>query len=167
MYHGTRRIILRDLNVQNLLVDSRDHLIIVDLGVAILLKQGQRTIQPSEILGTPNYLSPEALEGYAGTYGNVGRGGGEGGVLGLESDVWSAAACVVHMASGKKPFDGLIVTDILLRVCQQVFGCLCVAQWLGGSVALCFCVCGSVLLCRSFACSLASSLACGYLCVWL
>ena len=54
------------------------------------------------------------MTGFAGSNG-TGAGG-----LGLESDIWSAAACVVHMASGKKPFDSLSVPEVQRRVCEQV-----------------------------------------------
>ena len=37
----------------------------------------------------------------------------------MKSDVWSAAACVVHMAGGCKPFDGMGMAQIAARLLEQ------------------------------------------------
>jgi serine/threonine protein kinase len=111
----SRRILVRDLNIQNLLLDDNERLVIVDLGVALVLAPHQTSIQPDEVLGTANYLPPEALSALNSstpTSSSV----ASALHLSLKSDVWCAAACILHMASGKRPFDGMSWTQVANHV---------------------------------------------------
>jgi hypothetical protein len=114
----SRRILVRDLNIQNLLLDDNERLVIVDLGVAQVLAPHQTSIQPDEVLGTANYLPPEALSAL-NTSTPASSAVASPLHLSLRSDVWCAAACILHMASGKRPFDGMSWTQVAAHVCSR------------------------------------------------
>jgi len=54
-------IIYRDLKPENILLDGEGYIKLVDFGMAKKLKDNEKTFSFS---GTPEYLSPELLEGY-------------------------------------------------------------------------------------------------------
>jgi serine/threonine-protein kinase len=55
------------------------------------------------VLGTPHYMSPEALTASA--------------PVGPASDIWSLGACAFAAACGRVPFEGEAIGDVVLKVC--------------------------------------------------
>ena len=53
-----------------------------------------------DALGTPYYMAPEVL----------------GGSYGKESDIWSMGVVLYQMLSGKMPFDGSKVEQVLFKI---------------------------------------------------
>jgi serine/threonine-protein kinase len=87
--HG---IVHRDLKPENVLVDSDGQLKIADFGTAML--EGARRLtwkHMSESLGTPDYMSPEQVQG--------GRGD-------ERSDIYSWGIMMYEFVSGQVPFRG-------------------------------------------------------------
>ena len=104
-------IVHRDLKPDNVLVGSdhegRDRVKLVDFGIskATQATQGQTVTRTGQVIGTPDYMSPEQLSGDD---------------VGLRSDVYSLGIVVVNMLTGRLPFQGdSSQSAMLLRLTEQ------------------------------------------------
>ena len=88
----TFQIIHRDIKPANIMVDVRQRVFLMDLGLAKSLGQESGMTLSGTILGTPRYMSPEQARGQAD--------------LGAASDVYSLGATLYHLATGTPAFDG-------------------------------------------------------------
>ena len=82
----------RDLKPENIMVDERDDIRLIDFGIAG--KQGSRRLtfgKLSELMGTPDYISPEQVNGKRGD---------------CRSDIYSVGVILYEMLTGKLPFQG-------------------------------------------------------------
>lgn len=100
--HG---VVHRDLKPENIMLDAEDHIKLIDFGIAG--KAGARRLtfgKLSQVMGTPDYISPEQVKGK--------RGDGR-------SDIYSLGIMLYEMLTGKTPFTGsnpfLIMNDRLLN----------------------------------------------------
>lgn len=100
--HG---VVHRDLKPENIMVDSEDNIKIIDFGIAG--NQGSRRLtfaKLSQLMGTPDYISPEQVKGK--------RGDGR-------SDIYALGVMFYEMLTGKVPFQGpnafAIMNDRLLN----------------------------------------------------
>jgi serine/threonine-protein kinase len=64
---------------------------------------GASATQAGMVLGTPHYMSPEALTATA--------------PVSAASDIWSLGACAFAAACGRVPFEGDAIGDVVLKVC--------------------------------------------------
>jgi len=65
-YAHSRQVVHRDIKPGNLMVAKllgRDHIKVLDFGIALLQEDESHSTQPGTILGTPEYLSPEQCRG--------------------------------------------------------------------------------------------------------
>ena len=83
-------IIHRDLKPQNIMIDQRQHLKIMDFGIS-LSPDFSRITQTGSLLGTPHYMAPEVFE--------------EKPVDG-RADLYSIGVLMYSMFTGRLPFDG-------------------------------------------------------------
>jgi eukaryotic-like serine/threonine-protein kinase len=89
--HG-QGIVHRDLKPENILVTADDRLVIADFGTAQLAGARRLTWKHlSESLGTPDYMSPEQVQGSRGD---------------ARSDVYAWGVMMYEMVTGRVPFDG-------------------------------------------------------------
>jgi len=83
-------VIHRDLKPQNIMVDKSGNPKIMDFGIARLLKAEGITGEGA-IIGTPEYMSPEQVEGKE---------------TDQRSDIYSLGVVLYEMLTGKVPFEG-------------------------------------------------------------
>ena len=117
-YAHSRGVIHRDLKPANIILGKHGETLVVDWGLAKAIGRadpsiGEQTIAPSSsgssetlpgsALGTPAYMSPE-------------QAGGDLDRLGPRSDVYSLGATLYCLLTGKPPFEGEDIGEILRKV---------------------------------------------------
>ena len=117
-YAHSRGVIHRDLKPANIILGKHGETLVVDWGLAKAIGRadpsvGEQTIAPSSsgssetlpgsALGTPAYMSPEQASG------DLDR-------LGPRSDVYSLGATLYCLLTGKPPFEGDDIGEILRKV---------------------------------------------------
>lgn len=107
-------VIHRDLKPDNIFL-ARDNegsrhgygVKLVDFGIAKVVQDeaetGASATQAGMVLGTPHYMSPEALTASA--------------PVSAASDIWSLGACAFAALCGRVPFEGDAIGDVVLKVC--------------------------------------------------
>jgi len=100
--HG---VIHRDLKPENIMVDTNDHIKLIDFGIAANLGSRRITFAKfSQTVGTPDYISPEQVKGKRGD---------------ARSDIYALGVMLYEMVTGKVPFTGpnafVIMNDRLLN----------------------------------------------------
>lgn len=98
-YAHDARIIHRDVKPQNLMVDERGTLKILDFGIARVAESGLTKM--SQVVGTPGYMSPEQIDGRA---------------IDRRSDIFSAGAVGYALISYREAFAGDTIATIMHRV---------------------------------------------------
>ena len=91
-YIHSQGVVHRDLKPENIMIDEEDRIKLIDFGIAG--KEGSRRLtfaKLSQVMGTPDYISPEQVKGR--------RGDGR-------SDIYSLGAMLYEMLPGRPPFTG-------------------------------------------------------------
>lgn len=91
-YIHANGVVHRDLKPENIMVDSDDNIKLIDFGIAG--SEGARRLtfaKLSNVMGTPDYISPEQVKGK--------RGDGR-------SDIYAMGVMLYEMLTGKTPFSG-------------------------------------------------------------
>lgn len=104
-YIHSHGVVHRDLKPENIMVDPEDRIKLIDFGIAG--KEGSRRLtfaKLSQVMGTPDYISPEQVKGK--------RGDGR-------SDIYALGVMLYEMLTGEVPFHGpnafAIMNDRLLN----------------------------------------------------
>jgi len=91
-YMHKRGIVHRDLKPENVMVNDRDEIKLIDFGIAMKEDARRLTfVNVSSMLGTPDYISPEQVEGKRGDQ---------------RSDMYSLGIMFYEMLTGHVPFSG-------------------------------------------------------------
>jgi eukaryotic-like serine/threonine-protein kinase len=91
-YIHERGIIHRDLKPENIMVDADDQIKLIDFGIAGLDSLRRLTFgRLSNTLGTPDYISPEQVQGKRGD---------------ARSDLFALGVMLYEMLTGRAPFEG-------------------------------------------------------------
>lgn len=93
-------IIHRDLKPANLMMDSQGHIKLTDFGIAKLFGAREMTVEGS-VIGTADYMPPEQAEGKPVT---------------IKSDLYGLGSVLYALLSGKPPFSGQSVPEVLYAV---------------------------------------------------
>jgi serine/threonine protein kinase len=91
-YIHTHGVVHRDLKPENIMVNGADEIKLIDFGIAG--NEGSRRLtfaKLSQLMGTPDYISPEQVKGK--------RGDGR-------SDIYALGVMLYEMLTGKVPFEG-------------------------------------------------------------
>ena len=104
-YIHSNGIVHRDLKPENIMVGENDSVKLIDFGIAG--KEGARRLtfaKLSQVMGTPEYISPEQVKGKRGD---------------ARSDIYAMGVMLYEMLTGKAPFQGpnpfAIMNDRLLN----------------------------------------------------
>jgi len=91
-------IIHRDIKPQNVLIDHKGEVKLMDFGIARLAEAPEAMTQAGLIVGTPHYMSPEQVQGKA---------------LDPRSDVYAMGVLIYEMLVGRRPFESTSLTGVL------------------------------------------------------
>ncbi len=91
-------IIHRDIKPQNVLIDSKGEVKLMDFGIARVAESTEAMTQAGLIVGTPHYMSPEQVQGKP---------------LDPRSDVYSMGILIYEMLAGHRPFESSSLTGVL------------------------------------------------------
>ncbi len=102
-YAHERGVVHRDLKPSNVLIDIFDQPRITDFGLAKVLGTDAELTTTGQVLGSPAYIAPEQAAGRADEVGPA-------------SDIYSLGAILYHLLTGRPPFQGETLPQILLQV---------------------------------------------------
>src|SRR5712692_5304959 len=98
---SAQRVVHRDIKPANIMILPSGTVKIMDFGIA---KAGGSMTSTGEVLGTPNYMSPEQVKGKP---------------LDGRSDLFSFGVILYEMLTGEKPFLGQNVTTIIYKIVHE------------------------------------------------
>ena len=94
-----------DIKPENIMINSDGVVKLTDLGIFHRYEQRDGTLEPpDQVLGTPAYISPEQV------YGDV--------EVDCRSDIYSLAATLYHLSTGRTLFPGLSNEDTMRAHCS-------------------------------------------------
>ncbi|HBV63395.1 MAG TPA: hypothetical protein DEF45_10280 [Rhodopirellula sp.] len=106
-YAHSKGIIHRDLKPSNILINKHGAPIITDFGLAKRTDTDPNLTGTGQIIGTPNYMSPEQASGL-------------NHLISTRSDIYSLGAILYAMCAGKPPFDAGTIIETLKQVTTEL-----------------------------------------------
>jgi serine/threonine protein kinase len=101
-YAHRRGVIHRDVKPDNMLLDEeRDSVILTDFGIAKALTARTTLTTPGDMLGTPQYMSPEQGEGETDLDGRA--------------DQYSLGLLGYEMLAGRRPFEAKTLAELMYK----------------------------------------------------
>jgi len=100
-YAHAHGVIHRDIKPANIMLAARGVVKVMDFGIA---KTGGTMTATGQVLGTPNYMSPEQVKGKT---------------IDGRSDLFGVGVLLYEMLTGEKPFDGQNITTIIYKIVSE------------------------------------------------
>lgn len=124
-------VIHRDLTPRNIYVLDDDSVKIIDFGLAFSFDQSHSLTSPGDLLGTPQFMSPEQCRGES---------------IDRRADIYSLGLIMQYMLSGVKPVDGNNLFEVVAKqtnetpkplseVCPELYFPAAVRQAIEGCIA--------------------------------
>jgi len=102
-YLHARGLVHRDVKPANILITDGGRVKLTDFGIAVP-GPGAASDGGDAVLGTPNYMAPEQILGRE---------------LTPRADVWSLGVVLYELLSGRRPFEGRTVAEVVHRVVHE------------------------------------------------
>jgi serine/threonine protein kinase len=106
-HHEKQSVIHRDLKPHNVLVDKNGNPYVVDFGLAKEVDSGDGATLTGVVKGTPTYMAPEQAEG-------------RNRDVDLRTDCYALGAVLYEMLTGRPPFLGESVPEILRKIATEL-----------------------------------------------
>ncbi|MBV8881425.1 MAG: serine/threonine protein kinase, partial [Planctomycetaceae bacterium] len=106
-HHEKQSVVHRDLKPHNVLVDKTNNPYVVDFGLAKEVDSGDGATLTGVVKGTPTYMAPEQAEG-------------RNRDVDLRTDVYALGAILYEMLTGRPPFLGESVPEILRKIATEL-----------------------------------------------
>lgn len=105
--HAHRQgIIHRDLKPSNVLIDHEGTAVVTDFGLARDVSKSSDLTQTGELLGTPQYMSPEQARG-------------QSSLVGESTDIHALGLLLFEMLTGRAAFASSSPADVLVRLLNE------------------------------------------------
>lgn len=102
-YAHSRGIVHRDVKPANIMTDEDGAVKITDFGIA-RITEGAQSTETKTVAGTPNYMSPEQVQGFA---------------VDGRSDQFSLAVIAFEILTGERPFIGEHLCTIVFKIVAE------------------------------------------------
>ncbi len=96
------KVVHRDIKPANIMILQNGLVKVTDFGIAKMMAMGMT--QAGQILGTPNYMSPEQVKGRQ---------------IDGRSDIFALGVILYELVTGEKPFGGQNITTVIYKIINE------------------------------------------------